>query len=80
MKIEVIFRTSIQLTYYSDSAGLLISLQEAESKMRMMQQKLRQEEKDLMWSSCETTRHIYSQSLVTKSQSGFINSLSCSER
>lgn len=61
MKVEVIFRTSIQLTYYSDSAGLFISLQEAESKMRMMQQKLRQEEKDLMWSSCETTPHPYSQ-------------------
>uniref|UniRef100_A0A674MJV6 Clusterin associated protein 1 n=1 Tax=Takifugu rubripes TaxID=31033 RepID=A0A674MJV6_TAKRU len=34
--------------------------EEAENKMRMMQQKLRQEEKDLMWSSCETTRHTYS--------------------
>lgn len=74
MNIEAIFRNDSL-----HSAGLFISLQEAENKMRMMQQKLRQEEKDLMWSSCETTRHTVSGHTVPECF-GLMNSVSCSER
>lgn len=52
---------------------LLFPLQEAENTLRMMQHKLREEERDLMRSSCEKTTNNESKTIITLNLFLFFN-------